>query len=104
MRTDLNLSSRPFSNHRIFWIAVVAVFFISLWLLLWVSAEKSLVSAQADRLSRRITAQEEIVKQAEIDKQMRSQSQVEVKLDDQQRMQLAAARQLVSRKSFSWNR
>ena len=83
---------------------MIAVFFISLWLLLWISAEKSVVAAQVDRLNRRISVQEEIVKQAELDRQARIQAQPEVKLDDQQRMQLAAARQLILHKAFSWNR
>jgi hypothetical protein len=104
MRTSLNLSSRPFTNHRLFWIAVVSVFFISLWLLLWVSAEKNLVSAQIDRLNGRISAQEEIVKQAERDRIARSEVPQDIKLDDQQRLQLAAARQMISSKAFSWNK
>jgi hypothetical protein len=104
MRTYLNLSSRPFTNHRIFWIAVMAVFFISLWLLLWVSTERNVVSAKIDQISRRISAQEELVKQAELDRVSRSQLQQDIQLDDQQKMQLAAARQLISLKAFSWNR
>jgi hypothetical protein len=104
MRTYLNLSSRPFVNHRLFWIGVVAVFFISLWLLLWISAEKNLVSAQVDRVTRRISEQEQMVNLAEIERQKRLQSQQQVQIDDQQRMQLAAARQLISSRAFSWNR
>jgi hypothetical protein len=104
MRTYLNLSSRPFVNHRLFWIGVVAVFFISLWLLLWISTEKSLVSAQVDRLNRRISEQEQLLNQEELERQKRSQSQQQVPVDDQQRMQLAAARQLILSKAFSWNR
>src|SRR5215216_4947725 len=104
MRTSLNLSSRPFTNHRLFWIAVVSVFFISLWLLLWVSAERNLVSAQIDRLNARISAQEELVKKAELDRIARSQVKPDIQLDDQQKLQLAAARQLISSKAFSWNK
>lgn len=104
MRTYLNLSGRPFTNHRLFWFAVIAVFFISLWLLLWISAEKSIVAAQVEQLDRRISIQEELVKQKEIDRQARDQTRDDVKLDDQQRMQLAAARQLIAQKAFSWNR
>jgi len=104
MRTNLNLSSSPFTNHRLFWVGVAAVFFISLWLLLWVSAEKSLVAAKAEGFERRISVQEEIVKQKELERLARTQVQPDVKLDDQQRMQLAAARQLILRKAFSWNR
>jgi Tfp pilus assembly protein PilN len=104
MRTYLNLSSRPFTNHRLFWVAVMAVFFISLWLLLWIATETSRVNAQVEQANRRISAQEEMVKQAELQRQARSQSQQEIKLTDQQRIELAAARQLVSRKAFSWDR
>lgn len=104
MRTYLNLSSRPFTNHRILWIAVLAVSFISLWFLLWISAERAVVSAQAERLNRRISEREELVKQAQLEQQSRSQSQQQVQIDEQQRMQLAAARQLISSKAFPWSR
>lgn len=55
-------------------------------------------------MNRRINEQEELVKQAELERLARSQSQQQVQLDDQQRMQLAAARQLIASKAFSWNR
>lgn len=83
---------------------MAAVFFISLWLLLWISAEKNLVSAQVDRVNRRISEQEQLVNLADIERQKRSQSQQQIQIDDQQRMQLAAARQLILSKAFSWNR
>jgi hypothetical protein len=83
---------------------VFAVFFISLWLLLWISTERSVVSAQIDQLSHRLSAQEELVKQAELDRLTRSQMQQDIQLDEKQKMQLAAARQLISRKAFSWTR
>ena len=58
MRTSLNLSSRPFANHRLFWIAIAFVFFVSLWLGLWVNSEKSRVIAKADEVAGMVKAQE----------------------------------------------
>ena len=51
MRTTLNLSARPFVNHRLLYIAVAAIVLISLWLYLWTSSQRSLVTARADSLA-----------------------------------------------------
>src|SRR4051812_39980454 len=42
MRTTLNLSGRPFANHRMLYIAIAAVLLISLWLYLWTISERGL--------------------------------------------------------------
>lgn len=104
MRTQLNLSSKPFYNHRLFWIGIAAVFFVSLWLFLWMDAERSRVSAQtveiqseADSLRKRNDAA------AQARQEARQQLPVTV-LDESQLRQLAGARSLISQKSFSWNR
>jgi hypothetical protein len=104
MRTQLNLSSKPFYNHRLFWIGIAAVFFVSLWLLLWMDAERSRVSAQtmetqsdADLLRKRNDAA------AQARQEARQQQPVTV-LDESQLRQLAGARSLIGQKSFSWNR
>jgi Tfp pilus assembly protein PilN len=104
MRTHLNLSRQPFTNHRLFWVGVLVVSFISLWLFLYVSAERTRVSAEADSLQDRI---ESLKKQAQAIKQedeKRSQQQQKVVITDEQRMQLASARLLIGRRSLSWNR
>ena len=106
MRTNLNLSKYPFSNRRLFWIAVTVVFFVTLWTGLWINTEKSAVSARADDVSKQIKAQAdnvaEIRKQQEEDKRKREESKVV--LTEGQSYELLAARRLIAYKSLAWNR
>jgi len=104
MRTNLNLSRKPFTNHRIFWLGVLAVFFVSLWLFLYVTAERSRVSAEADSLQERIGSLEHQAQAVHEEEQRRSQQQQQVVITDDQRRQLASARLLMGRRNLSWNR
>lgn len=104
MRVNLNLSSQPFTNRRLFWIGVAAVFFISLWFGLWITAEKTEVSAKADQIKLRIEAQEQSVAQLQQELDNRKLAEQKTVLSEQDMMQLAAARQLIATRTFSWNR
>jgi hypothetical protein len=104
MRTKLNLSTRPFTNHRIFWIVLIAIYVTSLWLMLWFVGEKSNVLAKSDELKRRIESQKQLAQEAAIEQDRRKKEQVKVVVTEQQAIELAAARQLIQRKVFSWNR
>src|SRR5882672_4849480 len=104
MRTSLNLSSRPFANHRLFWIAIALVFFVSLWLGLWVNSEKSRVSAKADEVAGMVKAQEGKVEEYKKELERRSKADERIPLNEQDAVQLAAARQLIANKAFSWNK
>lgn len=104
MRTKLNLSTRPFTNHRLFWIVLVVVYFTSLWLMLWFANEKGSVIVRADDLKRRIDSQKQLAKEATDDLERRKKEQVRVVVTEPQAIELAAARQLIQRKVFSWNR
>lgn len=104
MRTKLNLSTQPFTNHRLFWIALVVVYFTSLWLVLWFANEKGSVIVRADDLKRRIDSQKQLVKEATDDLERRKKGEVRVVVTEPQAIELAAARQLIQRKVFSWNR
>jgi hypothetical protein len=88
----------------LFWIAVASVFFISLWLFLWITAEKNLVAAKADRISMNIKDLQGQVEMAKLERERRSHEQKPPEVTDQDRIELASARQLLERKSFSWNR
>jgi hypothetical protein len=85
-------------------MGIGAVFFISLWLLLWVTSETNLVSAKADRVESQIKDLEVQVEQARLENERRSREQQLPEVKDQDRMELAAARYLLERKNFSWNR
>jgi len=104
MRTSLNLSSRPFANHRLFWIAIALVFFISLWLGLWVNSEKSRVIAKADEVAGMVKAQEGKVEEYKKDLERRIKADQRLPLNEQDAVELASARQLIANKAFSWNR
>lgn len=104
MRTKLNLSTRPFTNHRLFWIALIVVYFTSLWLVLWFANEKGSTIVRADDLKRRIDSQKQLVKEATDEQERRKKEQVKVVVTEPQAIELAAARQLIQRKVFSWNR
>lgn len=104
MRTRLNLSTRPFTNHRLFWIALIVVYFTSLWLMLWFINEKASVIARADDVKRRIDSQKQLVLDTTAEQERRKKEQVRVVVTEQQQVELAAARQLIGRKVFSWNK
>lgn len=104
MRTKLNLSTRPFTNHRLFWIGLIVVYFTSLWLVLWFANEKGSMVVRADDLKRRIDSQKQLVREATDDQERRKKEQVKVVVTEPQAIELAAARQLIQRKVFSWNR
>jgi Tfp pilus assembly protein PilN len=104
MRTVINLSSRPFTNHRLLWIAVVATVLVSMWFFLWMGSEKSRVLADQTRIKQRIEGQREAYQEAIKEQERRQAEQQKVVVTDQQKMELASARQLIQRKSFSWNR
>src|SRR5215467_8391974 len=104
MRIRLNLSSRPFTNHRLLWIAVLAIFLVSGWLTMWASQEKEKASAQAAEIRNRIKAREAEVEKTKQDEELRRQKEPKVVLSPKEQIVIASARQLISRKAFSWNR
>jgi len=104
MRTHINLSRQPFTNHRLLWIALVGAYFIAFWLFLWMTAEKGRVLAKQTELTQRIEGQKQAAKDAADEQERRKREQQKIVLTEQQAMQLASARRLIQRKVFSWNR
>ena len=104
MRTRVNLSRRPFTNHRVLWIALVAVYFIALWLFLFMSTEKSRVIAKQIEVKQLIDGQKAAVDAATEELERRKLEQRKIVLSEQQAIQLASARKLIQHKMFSWNK
>jgi len=104
MRTRINLSRRPFTNHRLFWIALVAVYLFSFWLFLWIASEKDRVIAKETETRLRVEGQKEAADEAKREQELRAKEEQRIVVNDQQALQLASARQLIQRKVFSWNR
>lgn len=104
MRTQINLSRRPFTNHRLLWIALAAIYFVAFWLFLWMTAEKGRVLAKQTELTQRIEGQKTAAAAAIEEQERRKREQQKIILNEQQALQLASARQLIQRKAFSWNK
>lgn len=104
MRTSINLSRQPFTNHRIFWIALTAVYLTSFWLLLWITNEKGRVIASETNTKQLIAGQKQAADDAKRERERRTTEDAKIVVTEQQAIQLAAARQLIERKGFSWNR
>ena len=104
MRTNLNLSRKPFKNHRLFWIAIAALFFLSLWFGLWVTSETTRVKAKADELANLIKAQEGQVKDYLEEQERLRLAEEKIVMSEQDAIHLASARQLIASRAFAWNR
>lgn len=104
MRNSLNLSSRPFHNHRLLWIAILATFLVSFWMLVWAATEKDVAHAKADRVAARIKSQQDDVKRIIDEREKRAREQQPPDVKEQDRLELAAARQLIARRAFNWDR
>ncbi len=106
MRTRLNLSTRPFTNHRLFWLGVATVFLITLLMFLSIYDKKATVTAQIQETSERISKKETIVAEAKRreEEQKLQQQQQKIEITDLQRSELASARLLIGRKSLSMSK
>jgi predicted Holliday junction resolvase-like endonuclease len=104
MRTTLNLSARPFANHRLLYIAIAALLLISLWLYLWTISERGLVKAKADSTALRVRDAQDRLDKARQDSQKTAQAEQQPPINDAERLELASARQLLARRAFSMNR
>ncbi|HEY3136602.1 MAG TPA: hypothetical protein VGL29_11300 [Blastocatellia bacterium] len=104
MRTLVNLSSRPFTNHRIFLIVLFVIYLTGLWSFLWMAAEKNRVIARADNVKERIESQKKLAEDAKVEQERRKSEAKKIVITEQQTTELAAARQLIQRKVFSWNK
>lgn len=103
MRTHINLARRPFTNHRLLWIGLVATYLIAFWMFLWMTAEKGRVLAKQTEVKQRIDSQRESFEEATLEQERRKREQQKTMLTEQQAIQLASARQLLQHKVFSWN-
>ncbi|GEM_PF-1860523 len=104
MRTRLNLSRRPFTNRRLFWLGVLSLLLVSGSLFVWITGQRVQANARTEELKRQILERDRNV--TELKKQLDTR-QVEIpmtELTPEQTYELAAARQLITLRAFSWNR
>lgn len=103
MRTTLNLSGRPFSNHRLLYVAIGAVLLTSLWLYWWTATQRELVTVKANVATTNARDAQARLDKARADSEKNKQDQQQPPISDLERMQLATARQLLERRAFSFN-
>jgi hypothetical protein len=88
----------------LFWVTLVIVYLTCLWMLLWITSEKSRVIAKAGETKQRIDGQKQLVAEKTLEQERKKHEQHQIVVTEQQAMELAAARQLIQRRVFSWNR
>lgn len=82
----------------------MAVYFTSLWMFLWIASEKDRVIAKEIEVKQRIEGQKQAEAEAKLEQERRNRAQTKTVVTEQQALELGAARQLIQRKGFSWNR
>lgn len=68
------------------------------------AAEKNRVIARADNVKQRIEGQRKLADEAKVEQERRKNEAKKIVITEQQATDLAAARQLIQRKVFSWNK
>src|SRR5262245_34447393 len=103
MQKYLNLSQHPYTNRRLFWLCLFAILCVNLVFAFWTVTQKAQIASdinqvrgQIDQKNRNITLLKEKYKEATV-------VIPQTVLTDEQKYQLASARQLIGQKGFSWN-
>ena len=75
MRTQINLSRQPFTNRRLLWIVLAAIYLTGFWLFLWIATEKDRVLAKQTELRLQIEGQRQAAIDAKMEQERRSNSE-----------------------------
>ncbi len=103
MRIDLNLANNPFTNRRLFWVGIVFSLFLCSIFAIWISGERITLLSEISQLEQQKKAKELNIKSLR-GKLEENQAEVPITvLTEDQKLQLASARLLISRGAFSWN-
>ncbi|HEU4388504.1 MAG TPA: hypothetical protein VFV34_11950 [Blastocatellia bacterium] len=104
MRLNLNLANRPFTNHRLFWIVITLALIGGIGCALWLKSEKdAAVRATADCEKNIARTLDEFNKRKQEEERKRLEEQ-SIALTPDEKKKLAAARLVISQKSFSMDR
>ena len=100
----INLSGRPFTNHRLFWLGIVCVVGLCVVSGLWISRTKAASLTRIADLEAQMNSRRELVERIKREEEERQKKEAKIFLTEQDSYQLAAARQLIMRKSFAWDK
>lgn len=100
----LNLASRPFTNHRLFWIAVTVVLMAAVWCALWLRSEKDAAARSTAEYEKSIAKTLDEFTKRKAEEEKKRQEEQSMALTPDEKKKLAAARLIISQKSFSMDR
>ena len=84
-------------------MAILATFLVSFWLVVWIATERDVTRANAERIALRIKSQHDEVERIKQEREKRAAEQKPPEVKEQDRLELAAARQLITRRAFNWD-
>jgi hypothetical protein len=103
MQLSINLASEPFRNRTPFWIGIVAAFVVTMFAGVAVMARSGAIDAEAERLADDVNKQEQEIADLEARlAEIRAAEEAAV-FRDTDLVALEEARELITRKSFSWS-
>jgi len=97
MRPLANLSSQPFRNRRLFWLAILLLFVVPAYFGLGAIGDLARRQAELDEFNAEIQRLEATVKPAD------KPSPANVTISAERNLQLVAASELIARRAFSWS-
>ncbi|HEY8460084.1 MAG TPA: hypothetical protein VIM99_06865 [Blastocatellia bacterium] len=98
MRPLVNLSSRPFRNRRLFWLATMSLFVIPACFCIDAIGTMARRRAELDRLDAEIRKLQDSIKPAD------KSASANAMISADQNLQLVAASEMIARRAFSWSR
>jgi Tfp pilus assembly protein PilN len=97
MKPLVNLSSAPFRNRRLFWLAILALLALPAWFGLEVLGTKARLDSEIAQYDARLAALQKRLPKTE------SRGMTAVAISQDQNLQLYAASELIARRTFSWS-
>ncbi|HEY6330013.1 MAG TPA: hypothetical protein VI756_11800 [Blastocatellia bacterium] len=102
--STVNLSSRPFTNHRLFW-AALAIIWTGCALFAWsINQDRAMQLGEIGRSDAAIKLSKLKADQIQKEKDERALEEAKIYITYPEQVQLAAARQLIRRRVFSWDK
>src|SRR5262249_53021566 len=100
----INLSSRPFTNRRLFWLGILCLVALCAVSGLWISRARARALVRISDLNAQMASRQAEVDRVKREDEERRKQEAKIFLTDQDSYHLAAARQLIVRKSFAWDK
>ena len=100
---NLNLSRQPYTNRRLFWICLLVILFGGLSFAFWTATGRAQVASDINDLKSQIKLRQQSIELLKEKADKNKVVVIQTVLTEEQKYQLASARQLIAQKSFSWN-